>query len=360
MFDLSQPLAVDGLALFASGDTTHDPQSCRLSGSASATGGWTVVANFTAAAGTALMQTFFFPAAEFRFWRLDILTRYSPFQAFVAEVMFHPAQSANAPVPLPPPSSASIYTMPFHYGPNVYSEHVTYLPPTPTADPAWVQQVMAEWDALPLAAAPAVYEAVDDFDRFTDMESPASEAEVQAMLARFPDDAVIFIPEDRFHAVRMLDALVPFRWTTLDPSSDSFVGETMRGQWFSFQIGVFTARAALRNLSLSFGDFSSATSAVPGSAFLCINTDLVTNRGEDLHAPYSLAQGLVGSLWVTVNISADTPPGLYAGNVRLTSADFARNLTLTFQVTPTIANFSGDDNVTVTPYFPLLDFSQRS
>jgi len=71
------------------GDTAHDVQDFNLWTAASANGPWNFVGSFVGAAGTSSIQTFNLPqTSSGRYWRFDIQSTYSQYQAYVTYVNF--------------------------------------------------------------------------------------------------------------------------------------------------------------------------------------------------------------------------------------------------------------------------------
>jgi hypothetical protein len=104
-------------------------------------------------------------------------------------------------------------------------------------------------------AALVELQAVDEFNRFDPMEVIATAAETQALLDRYPDRAFLLFPEDRRLSIRLSDDL-PYRWVETGPR-ETFKGEADRGEFFTFQVGLWAARqtvgevevlSALRNV----------------------------------------------------------------------------------------------------------------
>ncbi len=77
------------------------------------------------------------------------------------------------------------------------------------------------------------------------MEIIATKQEVDSLLVRYPLKSDLLFPEDRKYPIRMADYL-PLRWIGSGPSEE-FRGEAARGEFYTFQIGVYAARTAIRH-----------------------------------------------------------------------------------------------------------------
>jgi len=88
VFKTSTSVIASQLALASYGDTTHDPNSIKLSFGDSVSGPWTVAFAGNALAGVTTFQTFNLDTdlKAHSFWRLDIPTRHSTYQAYIREI----------------------------------------------------------------------------------------------------------------------------------------------------------------------------------------------------------------------------------------------------------------------------------
>jgi hypothetical protein len=91
---IAQNVTVDGFALFTAGDTVHDPLHMLLEAGQTATGPWRNASHFigaNASSGSKQGQVFDNFSTSAPFFRWTILDRYTPNQAFVAEVFLRAA-----------------------------------------------------------------------------------------------------------------------------------------------------------------------------------------------------------------------------------------------------------------------------
>ncbi|HSA95094.1 MAG TPA: glycoside hydrolase domain-containing protein, partial [Acidobacteriota bacterium] len=153
------------------------------------------------------------------------------------------------------PGEYYVYYMPFKSEGRKNYPNVKYDPPAVTADPAWIKAtgispdklVSRSADAFPRARVVEIQSA-DEFSAFTPMERIATAAETAALLAAHPGAPYLIFPEDRSLSVRMKDD-IPWRWAATGPSGD-VSGEAARGEFFTFQIGVWAARQPISDLEV--------------------------------------------------------------------------------------------------------------
>ncbi|MGC2662008.1 MAG: glycoside hydrolase domain-containing protein, partial [Bryobacteraceae bacterium] len=161
--------------------------------------------------------------------------------------------------PVSGPGEYQVYFLPYITTGRANYPKVAYPPPSVTADPDWLREHHAETPQeagahraeFPIAEVLA-FQSVDDFDRFTSMEVIATQAEVAALLGQHPRSDYLIFPEDRRNSIRMTSDL-PSLWVQRGPGAP-LVGTAARGEFYSFQLGVWAARNPLTNLRVQFGD----------------------------------------------------------------------------------------------------------
>ena len=159
------------------------------------------------------------------------------------------------------------------------------------------------------------FESKSDFDRRDPMELIATEAELKKLLGKHPLAQYLVFPEDRRNPIRMLHDL-PFRWIRRGPSK-RFEGEASRGEYYTFQIGVFACRRSLDDIKLAFGDWTGPGGArVPASSIRCINAGGIDCKGRPFRTAIRVARHAVQALWFIADIPK-TVAAEYRGTVRL-------------------------------------------
>jgi hypothetical protein len=238
----------------------------------------------------------------------------------------------------------------FYYLPNISkgSAHyptVVYPEMERTADEAWLKG-----EGLSPFVAPATgtavlpqaqiieIQSIDEFDSFSPMEVIATADETASLLAGDPDAAYLLFPEDRRFPIRMADDL-PYRWIKNGPKSE-FIGEALRGEFYTFQIGIFACRSAVESIDVSFGDLNLTSPAapprsarekrpaspasslssgkpgpIPASGMHSFNTRGVNWDGKEFKKACAVPLGKVQPLWCGVQVPRDILPGRYEGEV---------------------------------------------
>lgn len=245
---------------------------------------------------------------------------------------------------------AGVYAI--YYQPYVSKGHanyptVTYLPPENHADAQWLQYSGASdpkrEKVLPEAKLLG-YQAVDDFDAYTDMERVATPKELQAMLAAYPAAPWLLFPETREHPVRMFDQ-IPARWAQRG-AGGTFTDKALRGEYLSFQIGAWAARQAIHNLRVDFTDLHGPDgTTIPAAAFTCFNLSGIDYAGQPFTTQVDIAQGRIQPLWMGLDIPGTAKPGTYQGTVTVSADGLpAQQIPLSINVDATEAVAHGDDD----------------
>lgn len=161
--------------------------------------------------------------------------------------------------------------------------------------------------------------------------------------------------------------------------SSEFRGEAARGEYYTFQIGVYAARAAIDSgkdygdIRVGFGDLVSASGGViPADLFACPSVGGYDRHGQPMARSFKVGLGRVRPLWFGVQVPEDIPPGDYSGTMAIKvfgAPEAVIKLTLT--VTQKTLHDAGDsdlwrlsrlwwldsriavDDETVSPYTPI-------
>ncbi len=226
------------------------------------------------------------------------------------------------------PGLYEVYFLPFRPPPGsgVFGDGGRYDAPETTADPAWLQRhglagdgaESAEWRNLPEATVVEI-QARGDFHRMDPMEVIADAAEVQSLLDRFPGRPILLFPEGRRRPVKMFET-IPHSWAVQGPQS-GFSGEARPGEFYVFQVGVWTCRRAVTGLDVRFGPLHGpGGSGIPAAAFRCFNLGGVDFRGRPFRKKFTLARRRVRALWIGVQVPADAR-GTYSGRLVVAPED---------------------------------------
>lgn len=247
------------------------------------------------------------------------------------------------------PGEYYVYYLPYQGSVRSNYPKITYQKPDSTAAPDWIARSglvagsgrPARWRALPEARVIEM-QAVDSMNRMDPMELIATRAETDSLRAVHAGAAFLLFPEDRTRAIRMTDDL-PSRWITSGPDRP-IIGEAQRGEFYSFQIGVW-ALQALDGVALTFSELRSGGAVIPRSAFSSFMTGGVDWEGHAFARRLSIPAGKVQALWAGVMVPEGAVTGVYAGTATV-SAPGKAPVTLPVRLTVgagVIADHGDDD-----------------
>jgi len=250
------------------------------------------------------------------------------------------------------PGDYFLYYLPYDMTGRSNYPTVTYPEPEQTADPDWLQRHGLLPDKLSSAKAEDFLQAevieiqaIDLLNSFYPMEVIATAAEIQDLLARYPDAPFLLFPEDRYYPIRMTDDL-PSKWIKNGPI-EVFKGTAASGEFYAYQIGVYTCRAKISDLKIQFTDLEDmqTCAVIPASASTCFNTGGIDWMGKSFDKICSVEKGKIQALWCGVQIPEDVPPGEYSGEVTISAEGLDTNqVRIALQVTDEILEDAGDSN----------------
>jgi hypothetical protein len=236
-----------------------------------------------------------------------------------------------------------VYYMPYETSGGQYPK-LSYLPQQATADQDWLQSI-ARFDDQTISRMPKArtvsIQSVDAFHSFFPMEVIATAAETSRLL-RGKSRPFYLFPEDRRRPIRMRRYL-PKHWVDRG-LKDSFTGMACRGEYYTFQIGVYAADYRLEDVGVAFSDFASKDgSALDPSAFTCFNTGGVDHYGRPFSKPVRIEAGEVQALWIGVQIPSQTRPATYSGSVTVSAKGHpAQTVNVDIQVADASVEDHGD------------------
>ncbi len=229
---------------------------------------------------------------------------------------------------------------------------ITYRVPEATADGGWLQRNglipqltrLKQYQSLP-AASVTGFDAIDDFSRFTPMEYIATKAELDAIRARYPWSEYFTFPEDRALSIRMTGD-IPARWAQQGPFR-AFSGSARRGEFYTFQIGVWAHRMAIDSMRYEATDFTrkGGKAVIPASAVTAFNLEGTDWSGHRFTRALRVERGTVQPLWFGIDIPHDAVPGDYEGDIVLASSNAKDRVTrVVIRVAPDSVVNHGDDD----------------
>lgn len=156
------------------------------------------------------------------------------------------------------------------------------------------------------------FESVNPMNSFYPMEIIATAKETAAITRG--GQAYLVFPEDREFPIRLPHDL-PQRWVQKGLISE-FSGSAMKGEHYSFQLGIYPVTAALNNVTISFSEFKNA-SGLTLSGFSCLNTDGVRYDGTPFKQTVNIAKGDVQAMWCLIDVPETAVPGVYSGTATI-------------------------------------------
>lgn len=216
------------------------------------------------------------------------------------------------------------------------------------------------------------FQAINEFHSFYPMEVIATAKEKDNLLKSQPEDPYILFTEDRRYPIRMTTDL-PYKWIE-DNRHDSFEGTADKGEYYTFQIGLWAARKNVNHLKLTYSALvnSQTGESIPASAFTCFNTGGVDVTGSMFEKDCSVPKGKVQALWVGTMVPELLTAGQYTGTVTVQAAGMKpKQVKVTLNVTDNLIANHGDnepwrhsrlrwlnsqigfDDEVIAPYIPL-------
>lgn len=255
-----------------------------------------------------------------------------------------------------------------------YYPTVTYPGFEETASAEWkkANRLTGKKAPEPPQATVKQFQAINEFHSFYPMEVIATAKEKDDLLKSQPEDPYILFTEDRRYPIRMTTDL-PYKWIE-DNRHDSFEGTADKGEYYTFQIGLWAARKDVNHLKLTYSALvnSQTGESIPASAFTCFNTGGVDVTGSVFEKDCSVPKGKVQALWVGTMVPEQLTAGQYTGTVTVQAAGMKpKQVKVTLNVTDNLIANHGDnepwrhsrlrwlnsqigfDDEVIAPYIPL-------
>jgi hypothetical protein len=268
-----------------------------------------------------------------------------------------------------PISGAGIYYV--YYQPYKNEGRSNYpqgIYPKQPAGAHWISKKDAA--LLPLNAKVLQIESINAFNKVYPMEVTATASEIKQLRIKFAEPAYLIFPESRNFPIVMKNDL-PQRWILKGPQQ-KFSDEALRGENFSFQLGVFAVKD-LQNIKVKFGELKDkAGNRIPDHLFSCLNTNGIAYDGMALTKEVNVPQNSVQALWCLLQVPSSTKAGKYTGKVTVSANNApAQIIQLTIQVLPQLSKENGvnepwkqtrltwlnstlaQQNTVIAPYTPL-------
>ncbi len=257
------------------------------------------------------------------------------------------------------PGEYFVYYMPYKSEGRKNYPNVRYDPPVLTADPVWLAAIgltpdklaALRPDAFPRAEVLSLQSA-DEFNAFTPMELIATAKETKDLLAAHPAAPYLLFPEDRALSIRMTDDL-PARWAGGGPGG-TIRGEAARGEYFTFQVGVWAAREPISDLDVRFTDLVQSVpriedgspaprTLIAASDMTCFNKGGVGWDATPFRKEVPVERGKIQALWCGIQVPRDARPGVFSGTVTVAPKGLPETiLAVELRVTADVLEDAGD------------------
>ena len=238
-----------------------------------------------------------------------------------------------------------VYFLP-HSSTGGYYPKLTYNKPKESLDKSWLSEVKLNLETVSNIAKAKIIsmQAIDDFHSFYPMEVIATKKEVSKFINNYPKDYYLF-PEYRENSIKMVDFL-PFRWISETKKINGISDNVFKGEFYSFQIGIFSPNKRLEDIDINFLDFKSKNGyKIKKEMITCFNKGGIDLNGKEFSKTISVNSGKTQALWFGIEIPENTKKGSYMSQIIINPKNFiADTIFVELNVSDKgIANY-GDDN----------------
>lgn len=225
---------------------------------------------------------------------------------------------------------------------------VIYPEPEQTADNAWIDlhnlNDTASLETLPEAQVSAI-QARNDFNSFFPMEIIATKEEISSLLDRYPGKTYLLFPEDRKHSIRMQDH-IPLKWID-DRAFGDIEGETKRGEYFTFQLGLYCIEKEINDIEISFSDLKAGGNriVIHHDSIASFNTGGTGWDGKAFSKKINVRENSVQALWFGFMVPDNAEAGRITGNMYIKPVGHeAETLKLNIKILNDKIQNHGDDD----------------
>lgn len=160
------------------------------------------------------------------------------------------------------------------------------------------------------------FQSVDDFNSFYPMDLIATQGELDKVLNKNEKSSYLVFPEERTHSIRMTKDL-PAKWIADGPGKD-FAATVKKGEYFTFQLGLFAARQNIEDVKIKFSSLGkSGKFSIDEATFTCFNLGGTDWEGKPFVKKCFVPKGNVQPLWIGFQVPDHPESGLYTGVVTI-------------------------------------------
>jgi hypothetical protein len=219
------------------------------------------------------------------------------------------------------PTAGTYY---FYYMPHVMSKgnypKVKYNEPINLAEQAWLakykltgtQLTASQNSKFPMVTCREI-QSIDSFNSFYPMEVIASKTEISSLIKKNPGLPFLIFPEYREYSIRMTDD-IPQRWV-LRGAKTTLVDTVQKGEYYSFQVGLWAYSKPFERVEIKFSDLKSAQNTIKSDKFTCFNTEGYDSEGNYFEKVCSVPIDKVQAFWCGLQVPPDAVPGTYSADV---------------------------------------------
>ena len=238
-----------------------------------------------------------------------------------------------------------VYFLP-HSSTGGYYPKLTYNKPKESLDKSWLSEVKLILENVSnLSKAKIIsIQSIDDFHSFYPMEVIATKKEVSKFINNYPKDYYLF-PEYRENPIKMTDFL-PFRWISETKKINGISDTVFKGEFYSFQIGVFSPIKKLEDIKINFLDFKSKNGyTIKQDMITCFNKGGIDLNGKKFTKTISVNSGKTQALWFGIEIPKNTKKGSYTSQIIINPKNLtADTIFIELNVSDKYIKNYGDDN----------------
>lgn len=218
-----------------------------------------------------------------------------------------------------------VYYMPW-VSTGGYYPKVTYPTSMTPSDSSWVRRAMSLKPTTLARARTTALQSVNAFHSFFPMEVIATPDET-ARFRRAAGGDWALVAEHRDFPIRMKE-FIPAHWAERKTPT-SLIARVLRGESFTFQVGVVAGATPLDSLSVRFEGSPTSVS----SALTCFNCGGIDENGKPFTKTVSVPAGQVQALWIGWLVPDDAMPGRVTVRVVVQpKGGVARHVTVTIDV----------------------------
>lgn len=195
---------------------------------------------------------------------------------------------------------------------------IKYPPFISKAEGSWL--IKAKSSAENLAKLPKAevvqFQSIDQFNSFYPMEIIATHEEVDEIIRKNKGTSYLLFPERRENSIRMTSD-IPFKWIN-DGITNSFSAKALKGEYFTFQVGVFAAQSTIDDIEVEFSGLNKqGKKGIDPGAFTSFNTGGIDWEGKQFKKECRVDKGKVQALWIGVQVPENIDAGVYEGTLKV-------------------------------------------